>query len=259
MSLNILIARNLSKGPSEQCPWVQVQQFHRPESSFQGDVDDTEEGASAVQPDDEWVSDFWRHRAIDAVSIHIEGKSACIVAVPVAAQQLAECMDGATPDTDWTRYELTWLSRLLARLTSSALKSHGAWEKLERAWQGELKDADVLHKYDPEEFGGELVYVRACRSVRLAYSTLVQSATSEQEIAHIYCAMGLDKQHHFVQIVLGRFKDLTIGAHFIAAACAQLQATFRAELLSVLESMNVKNRDRAWVFLCWKSRAMTAI
>ena len=170
------------QGPSEQSPWVQVQRFRPPESSIQGEVDDTEEGTSAVQPDDDWVSDIWRHRTINAVSVHIEGKSACIVAVPVAAHQLAECMDGATPDTDWTRYELTWLSRLVTRLTSSQLKSGGAWERLGRVWQGELKDADVLHKNDPGEVGDELVYVRACRSVRLAYSTLVQSATSEQEI-----------------------------------------------------------------------------
>ena len=79
---------------------MKVQQFRRLQTSFQGDVYDTEEGASAVQPDDEWASDFWRHRTIDAVSIHLEGKSACIVAVPVAVYQLAECMDGATPDTD---------------------------------------------------------------------------------------------------------------------------------------------------------------
>ena len=48
-------------------------------------------------PDDEWVSDFWRHRAINAVSVHIEGKSACLVTVPVAAQQLSESMDNAVP------------------------------------------------------------------------------------------------------------------------------------------------------------------
>ena len=48
-----------------------------------------------------------------------------------------------------TQTELVMSSRgrwLLARLTSSALKSNEAWEKLERAWQGELKDAEVLNK-----------------------------------------------------------------------------------------------------------------
>ena len=63
-------------------------------------------------------------------------------------------------------------------------------------WHGELKDVDVLHKYELHEFGGEPVYVRQCRSVRVAYSTVVERATGDQEIAHIYCAMGLKKQHH---------------------------------------------------------------
>ena len=137
------------------------------------------------------VSDFWRHRAINAVSVHIEGKSACLVAVPVVAQQLSESMDNAVTDTGRTRYELTWLSRLLARHTSKTLKDTGAWDELEKGLHGKIKDVDVLHKYDQQEFGGDLVYVRACRSVRVAYSTVVERAAGDQEIAHIYCAMGL--------------------------------------------------------------------
>ena len=101
-------------GSREQSPWVEVKQFCRTESSLEDNVDDNTEHASTAVPEDDWVSDFWRHRAIDAVSVHIEGKSACIAAVPVAAQQLSECMEGPTPDSGRTRYELTWLARLLA-------------------------------------------------------------------------------------------------------------------------------------------------
>ena len=114
--------QELVTGSREQSPWMEVKHFRRTESSFRDDVDDNAERASAALPDDEWVSDFWRHRAIDAVSVHIEGKSACIVAVPVAAQQLSECMEDSIPETGRTRYELTWLARLLARRTSSSLK-----------------------------------------------------------------------------------------------------------------------------------------
>ena len=57
--------------------------------------------------------------------------------------------------------------------------------------------------------------------------------------------MGLEKQHHFQQVILGRFNDLTIGAHFLSAVCSELAVSFRAELLSVVESMNAKNRDAA--------------
>ena len=82
-------------------------------------VVDNDVSAPDTVPDDEWVSDFWRHRAINAVSVHIEGKSACLVTVPVAAQQLSESMDDAVLDTGRTRYELTWLSRLVLRSAPS--------------------------------------------------------------------------------------------------------------------------------------------
>ena len=49
-------------------------------------MEDNTEHASTAVPEDDWVSDFWRHRAIDAVSVHIGGKSTCLVTVPVAAQ-----------------------------------------------------------------------------------------------------------------------------------------------------------------------------
>ena len=147
-------------------------------------------------------------------------------------------MDDAVPDTGRTRYELTWLSSLLARHTSFFLKGTGTWDELEKKWEGKLKDVDVLHKYEQQEFGGELVYVRACRSVRVAYSTVVEKAAGDHEIAHIYCAMGLEKQHHFQQVILGRFKDLTVAAHFLSVVCSSLKVSFRAELLSVVESMN---------------------
>ena len=176
---------------------------------------------SPAPPDAEWVSDFWRHRAIDATSVHIIGKSACLVTVPLAAHQLAECMDITSPEEGRTRYELTWLARSLAQDTSFLLRHTGAWSNLEDALRGKLKDVDVLHKYEEQDFGGEPVYVRACWSVRLAYCTVVEEDTGEsREIAHIYCAMGLRKQHNFQQIILGRFKDLTIGAHFLAAVCS---------------------------------------
>ena len=84
------------------------------------------------------MSDFWRDRAIDAVSVHIEGMSACFVAVPLVVQQLSESMDNAEAHTGGTCYELTWLARLLARRTSF-VNSTGTWD--------ELKDVDVLHKY----------------------------------------------------------------------------------------------------------------
>ena len=121
----------------------------------------------------------------------------------------------------------------MARYTSKILKSTGAWEVLEKELHGKLKDVDTLHKYDQQDFGGELVYARACRSVRVAYSTVVERANGDVEVAHIYCAMGLEKQHHFQQVILGRFKDLTIGAHFLSAVCSELAVSFRAELLSV--------------------------
>ena len=102
-----------------------------------------------------------------------------------------------------------------------------------------------MHKFEPNECGGELAYVRACRSVRVAYCIYLEGVTGKKEVAHIYCAMGLKKQHNFQQIILGRFKDLTMGALFVAAVCNSLQVAFRGELLSVVESMNAKNRDAA--------------
>ena len=76
------------------------------------------------------------------------------------------------------------------------------------------RDVDVLHKFDKQDFGGEPVYVKACHTTRVAYGIVVEGDAGEQELAHVYCAMGLDNQHNFQQVLLGRFKDLTIGAHF---------------------------------------------
>ena len=73
---------------------------------------------------------------------------------------------------------------------------------------------------------------------RMAYSTVVDKAAGDHEIAHIYCTMGLEKQHHFQQVILARFKDFTIAAHFLFVVCSVLAVSFRAELRSVVESMN---------------------
>ena len=86
------------------------------------------------------------------------------------------------------------------------MQATGAWEELEDAWHGELKDVDVLHKYDQYNFGGEPAYVRQCHSVRVAFGSHVQSANGQDEISHMYCAMGLEKQHKFQQVILGRLK-----------------------------------------------------
>ena len=90
------------QGRREQSPWAEVKQFRCSESSLRNDVQDTAESSSCTVPDDDWVSDFWRHRSLDDVSIHISGKSACILAVPVAAQQVSECMDDVTAETELT-------------------------------------------------------------------------------------------------------------------------------------------------------------
>ena len=54
-------------------------------------MDDAE--CVAESPNQEWLIQFWSLRAIDAVTVHIEGKNASIVAVPVATQQLAEDLE----------------------------------------------------------------------------------------------------------------------------------------------------------------------
>ena len=69
----------------------------------------------------------------------------------------------------------TWLARLLSRSTSTSLKKTGTWAKLESKWTGTLKVVDVLHKYDHYDLGGELVYVRQCHSVRVAYSIVAET------------------------------------------------------------------------------------
>ena len=143
---------------------------------------------------------------INAVSVHISGKSSCLVAVPLATQQLSASMDTGMAGRGRSRCELTWLARLLAKHTTDAMKGDGSWINEGAACGGAFENKDVLHKYDLEEIGGELVYVKACRSIRVAYCVVVLTVKGEQEIAHIYCAMGLDKQHHFQQVILGRFK-----------------------------------------------------
>ena len=125
-------------------------------------------------PDEEWIRTHWRDRAIDSATVHIENKTGCLVAIPVAAHQLSQTLEGADPESGRTRFELTWLARLLAQETVRRLKDKGTWERLQKERKGTLKDTNVLHKFDYNNFGGEPVYVRACNSVRVAYSIVVE-------------------------------------------------------------------------------------
>ena len=109
----------------------------------------------------------------------------------------------------------------------------------------------MLHKFEQIGFGQEIVYVKQCVSIRMAHTTqLQQSDRPPRELSHVYCAMGLNKQHHFQQVVLGRFKNLTIAGYFVAAASAVLQIDFREELVSVLETMSQSNREKARQQFC---------
>ena len=64
------------------------------------------------------------------------------------------------------------------------------WNSLERDLGCKLQDVDVLHKWNAQES----VYIKQCHSVRVAYTTLAIKDGSSEELAHIYCAMGLQKQ-----------------------------------------------------------------
>ena len=78
----------LPRGPRGKSPWVELRQFCRTETSLEHVGDDETEHIPPVVPTDDSLKDFWRPRAIDAVSIHIEGKSACVITVPVAVHKL---------------------------------------------------------------------------------------------------------------------------------------------------------------------------
>jgi hypothetical protein len=228
-------------------PWDSVKHFRRAEAA-KGPTENAEvdiHHSAAVLPDDDWVSDFWRHHVIDAVSVHIDSRKGCVIAVPVAAQPLCDPVEPEELGEVRAPYDLTWLARLLARHTSDLLHATKEWQRLEAVLGGVLSDVDALHKYAEENFAEELVYVRACNSVRVAFTTILTATDSTREMSHVYCAMGLEKQHSFQQVVLGRFKDLSIGAHFLAAACDLLNVPFRKELLTVVGSMNMANQDKA--------------
>ena len=139
---------NVIAGPKLPSPWLDVRHFCRPEASLGGDLLANIEGEASDVPDDAWVRDSGPQCAIDAVSVHIINKSSCLVSVPVAAHQLAECTKGSMSAGGRTRLELTWLARLLSRSTTESLRKSRAWGRLEDAWHGKLKDIDVLHKYE---------------------------------------------------------------------------------------------------------------
>ena len=149
---------------SSTTPWDSLKHLRRVESagatSEYADID--ADPADACVPDDEWVRDFWRHRAIDAASVHIDSRSGCVIAVPSAARLLCDPTDDDVIRQGRTRYELTWLARLLARSTSSLFHEDREGARLEEQLQGILEDVDVLRRYAAQDFCEELLYVRAC-------------------------------------------------------------------------------------------------
>ena len=74
----------------ESSPWLEVRLFRRPEASFSGDPDDDIPLQNAASPTDESVRNRWRPLAIDAITVHIDGKSSCVIAVPLCTQELFE-------------------------------------------------------------------------------------------------------------------------------------------------------------------------
>ena len=74
----------------ESSPWLEVRQFRRSEASFSGDPDDDIPLQNAAGPTDESVRNRWRPLAIDAITVHIDGKSSCVIAVPLCTQELFE-------------------------------------------------------------------------------------------------------------------------------------------------------------------------
>lgn len=236
---------------SARSPWSSVHQFRRHTAAADLGVDSEIEVTDALHdsncgPSDPEIVAYWSKHAIDAISVHIQGKTKCLVTVPVAAQPLCQAPCDASQDSERSRPDdLMWLARLLAHETSLEMQANGSWEKLEQHHDCKLVDRDVLHKWMAEEFGNELVYVRQCHSIRVAYTTQTVKTGSEKELAHIYCAMGLRKQSDYQQIILGRFDSLSIAAHFLAVAVKTLKVQFRSELFSVLQCMTDANIRRA--------------
>ena len=117
-------------------PWSQVQQFRRePTVSVLGEDTATENNDVTENsiPSDIWIQEYWTRNAINAVSVHIEGKKRCLVTIPVAAQPLCEVPPENMQEGDPLRpNDLTWLARLLARCTSKTMQETKVWNSLER-------------------------------------------------------------------------------------------------------------------------------
>ena len=56
--------------------------------------------------------------------------------------------------------DFTWLARRLMRGTSEVMKETGDWEQVEKDLSCNLVDVDVIHKWNPKDFGSEFDPVR---------------------------------------------------------------------------------------------------
>ena len=130
-------------------PWSQVQQFRRePTVSALGEDTATENNNTTENsiPSDMWVQEYWTRNAIDAVSVHIEGKKRCLVTIPVAAQPLCEVPTEKMQEGNPLRPDdLTWLARLLALRTSEEMEKNKVTEFLEQELGCKLRDVDVFY------------------------------------------------------------------------------------------------------------------
>jgi hypothetical protein len=78
---------------------------------------------------------------------------------------------------------------------------------------GTLTPREKHHKRQEHEYGGTRFVVAACCSDRPAQvlEFAPNDGSKPVEIMHVYNAMGLSKQHEFVQVVLARFRDFRMG------------------------------------------------
>ena len=82
---------------NDPSPWKEVKQFRRDDCDDMGVLDEEAGDRQAEPPPDiEWLTKYWQQHAINAVSVHISGKSSCLVAVPLATQQLSASMATGT-------------------------------------------------------------------------------------------------------------------------------------------------------------------
>jgi len=162
----------------------------------------------------------WRTVTIDAITVHVMGASVVNVMVPVA--DLLLC-----PEWSWRNYDddpgkdASFLCQKLSLCAAEHFKQSPYCIEVQNRYPGRtFEHRHGRHKKHLLRLGDDVTLLKEANSDRPFFALMQITPSSvdggepqEKELWHMYCAMGLPRQHDWQQSLLARCYD------FHGAAC----------------------------------------